>query len=759
MNDALLQNAQRHHQAGNLAEAARLYGEVLRVNPMHLGALQMLGFLHFQRDEFAEAERILARALALNPKDADALYNRGCALQALERHGEALDCFTAALVLEPRDPGALHGRGRALHGLGRTEEALGCFERAISAEPANAEALIDKGIALVALRRFEDALAPFGAALRIGPRDGAALVNRANALIHLKRHAEALVDADAALAVNPSHAEAWHNRASALTGLRRFSDALAAYDKALALKPGAAVTWSNRGNALIGMKRYEDALADFDKALALGATDSETRANRANALSHLKRYGEALADCETVLRGDPEHALALNTAVHCRMHACDWRDFEALKQRAVAGLMAGTRTVSPFDAKGFVLTEEENLQAARLWTQAECPPMAPLIGTERYAYDKIRLAYISTDLRSHAVGYLIVGVIEHHDKSRFETTAIGIGPDDKSETRARFTAGFDRFIDARDKSDAEVAALLRVLEIDIAIDLNGYTGDGRTRILAQRSAPVQVNYLGFPGTMAAPYIDYLIADRIVIPDENTRHYSEKIAYLPGSYQANDAKRSSSGRVFTRGQAGLPSSGFVFCSFNNSYKIAPDMFAVWMRLLREVPGSVLWLLEDNLYAAENLAREAQARGVAAERLVFAPRVSPADHLARQTLADLFLDTLPYNAHTTASDALWMGVPLVTCPGNTFPGRVAASVLTAAGMPELVVDTLAHYEQTALILARSPQILAAVKAKLARNRDTCALFDTARFTRHLEAAYVTMHERHARGLAPETFAVPS
>ncbi len=757
MSEALFQNAQRHHQAGDLAQAARLYTEVLRGHPMHLGALQMLGFLHFQRDEFAAAESLLARALAINPRDVDALYNRGCALQSLERHSEALKCFDAALGLEPGDPGALHGRGRALQGLGRTDEALACFERVIRLEPASIEALIDKAIALVALARVEEALVPLGAALRVDPRDGAALVNRANALIHLKRHAEALTDADAALALNPSHAEAWHNRASALTGLKRFPETLAAYDKALAIKPGNASTWNNRGNALIGLKRYEDALADFDRSLAMSPADIETRANRANALSHLKRYGEAIAECEAALRANPDHALSLNVAVHCRMHACDWRGYESFRRRAIGGLMAGRRTVSPFDAKGFVNSEEENLQAARLWVEAECPPMAPLYRGERYAHDKIRIAYISTDLRSHAVAYLIVGVFEHHDKSRFETTAISLGPDDRSETRAHIVGAFDRFIDARDKNDGEVAALLRSLEIDIAIDLNGYTGDGRPRILAQRPAPVQVNYLGFPGTMGADFIDYVIADHIIVPEASEPCYSERVVRLPYSYQPN-GRYASNGAAPTRAGAGLPENGFVFCSFNNNYKIAPAMFDIWMRLLREVPGRVLWLLEDNSYATANLAREAEVRGVAATRLVFTPRVSPADHLVRQTLADLFLDTLPYNAHTTASDALWMGLPLITCPGQSFQGRVAASLLTAAGMPELVVDTLVRYEQMALILARSPPILAAVKAKLAGNRGTCALFDIERTARHLEAAYTTMHERHARGLPPEAFAFP-
>jgi predicted O-linked N-acetylglucosamine transferase (SPINDLY family) len=388
----------------------------------------------------------------------------------------------------------------------------------------------------------------------------------------------------------------------------------------------------------------------------------------------------------------------------------------------------------------------------------ECPASPQKLWRgERYAHDRIRLAYLSTDLRAHAVGFLIVGAFEHHDKSRFETTGISLGADDKSETRARIEAAFDRFINVGEKSDNEVGTLLREMEIDIVVDLNGFTGHPRTRILAQRPAPIQVNYLGYPGTMGADYIDYIIADPIVITPNEEPYYTEKIAYLPETYQANDSRRRRVERQPTRAEAGLPETGFVFSSFNNTYKVSPEMFAIWMRLLARVEGSVLWLLEDNEFAAANLRREAAARSVNPDRLIFAPRTRPESHLARQTLADLFLDTLPYNAHTTASDALWAGLPVITTPGTTFPGRVAASLLTAIGLPELIAPSLDDYERLALTLARDPDALAAVKAKLASHRESFPLFDTKRFTRHLEAAFRKMWERHRQGLPPQTFAV--
>jgi predicted O-linked N-acetylglucosamine transferase (SPINDLY family) len=356
------------------------------------------------------------------------------------------------------------------------------------------------------------------------------------------------------------------------------------------------------------------------------------------------------------------------------------------------------------------------------------------------------------------VAFLIAGVFEQHDRKRFEVHALSFGRPDGSETRARLEKGAEHFIDIGDKPDIEVARRLRERNIDIAIDLTGFTKDRRTGIFALRAAPIQVSYLGYPGTMGTDYIDYIIADRVVIPEEEKRHYAEKLVYLPDTYQCNDSKRRIENTTLTRTEAGLPLDGFVFCSFNNNFKIRPEMFDIWMRLLSMVEGSVLWLPEANAAAVRNLRREAVLRGVDEKRLVFAPRLaSVEDHLARLRLADLFLDTLPYNAHTTASDALWAGLPVLTCMGATFAGRVAASLLKAIGLPEMVTHSLAEYEAQALDLARNPARLAEVKSKLLRHRSTHPLFDTVRFTRHLEMAYTRMVERHRSGEPPVPFAI--
>jgi predicted O-linked N-acetylglucosamine transferase (SPINDLY family) len=377
----------------------------------------------------------------------------------------------------------------------------------------------------------------------------------------------------------------------------------------------------------------------------------------------------------------------------------------------------------------------------------------PMWHDEIYRHDKIRVGYVSADFRHHAVSYLAAGLFESHDKTKFETTAISIGPNETSEIRQRLERAFDQFVDANAWVDDEIAALVRKEEIDILVDLGGFTRDARTRIFAQRPAPIQVNYLGYPSTMGADYIDYLMADHTLIPSKQLRYYAEKIVYLPNCYQVNDAKRHISGTRFTRGECGLPENGFIFCCFNNTYKIIPSVFDCWSRILSQIDGSVLWLLEDNISATYNLKREAAARGVNPSRLVFAPRTAPPEHLARCQLADLFLDTSPYNGHTTASDALWAGVPVLTQIGETFAGRVAASLLTAVGLPELITNTPRGYEDLAIQLATNPAKLAAIKSKLAGNRLTTPLFNTQLSTRHIEAAYTAMYERYQSKLPPD------
>jgi predicted O-linked N-acetylglucosamine transferase (SPINDLY family) len=463
---------------------------------------------------------------------------------------------------------------------------------------------------------------------------------------------------------------------------------------------------------------------------------------------------------------DIEHALALNAdlpyaagaLLHARMYACDWRTYERDSADLLAKIRDGKRVAEPLTILNISNCAADQLVCAQTYINDRFPVAStPLWRGERYAHDRIRVAYLSADFHDHAVMYLMAGLFERHDRARFDVVGVSFGPDPPTEMRVRLKQASERFIDVSHSRDDEIAKLLRELEIDVAVDLKGFTDDARTSIFAFRPAPIQVNYLGYPGTIGAPYIDYIIADRIVIAHDQHDDYAENVVYLPDCYQVNDSMRAIAERTPTRTEAGLPEAGFVFCSFNNNYKITPAMFDVWMRLLREIDGSVLWLFEGNAAAPANLRREARNRGVPPERLVFAPKTDVANHLARHRLADLFLDTQPWNAHTTASDALWAGLPVVTCIGTTFAGRVAASLLEAVGLPELVTPTLAKYEALALQLAREPHLLAGIKQKLLDNRRIFPLFNTDRSRRHIEAAYSEMFARHQRGEAPASFAI--
>jgi len=440
------------------------------------------------------------------------------------------------------------------------------------------------------------------------------------------------------------------------------------------------------------------------------------------------------------------------------MHCCDWRGRNEELGRLVSAIRAGKRSAAPFVTLSISDSPQDHLLCSRIWVRDKCPASpVPIWKGEHYRHDRIRVAYLSADFHEHAMAYCLAGLFEAHDRGRFDTTAVSIGPDAPGRMRARLERAFDRFIDVRQRADQEVARVLRELEIDIAVDLNGFTADGRTRIFAFRAVPVQVSYLGYPGTMGADYIDYVLADRFVIPEQQFSCFTEKVVYLPDTYQVNDSKRVIADRTPTRAEAGLPERGFVFCSFNNSYKISPMVFDAWMRLLGNVEGSVLWLVDTGTTAVRNLREEAAARGVARDRLVFAPKVRHEDYLARHRLADLALDTLPYNGHATTSDALWAGLPVLTCLGTTFAGRVAASVLNAIGLNELITHTLGEYEALALDLATNRERLAGIRSKLEENRATYPLFDTDRFRRHIEAAYTTMWERQQKGEPPASFAV--
>ncbi|HSF48790.1 MAG TPA: tetratricopeptide repeat protein [Burkholderiales bacterium] len=779
-------------ETGRVEEALASYDRALAIRPAFAEALYGRGNALHALKRYEEALANYDRALAIVPGRAEILGNRGNTLHDLKRYEEALASYDEALAILPGVALLHNNRGNTLRELGRFEEALASLDRALALKPGYVEALTNRANTLEDLRRYEEALANLDLALVSNPDDAVVHHNRGNLFQDLQRYEEALASYDKALAFRSSFAEALRGRGNALHKLRRFDEALASYDKALMIRPDYVEALNSRGNVLQELQRYEEALASYDKALAFGSSFAEALHGRGNALHKLGHSEEAFACYEKALtirpdlvealrgrgiileefqryeeaRASYQEALAIRPDLEhvsgelawARMRCCDWREREEEVGRLTADVRAGKRSITPFAFLAVSDSAQDQLLCAQIWMRDQCAEsLAPIWKGERYHHERIRLAYLSADFRVHASSFLLAGLFEHHDRNRFETIAISFGPDDRSEIRTRVKGALEDFIDVRSKSDLEVARLMREREVDIAVDLMGHTAHSRMGILALRPAPVQVNYLAYPGTMGADYIDYILADRVVIPEQHHPCYTEKVVYLPDTYQVNDSKRVIADRTPARSAVGLPERGFVFCSFNNNYKISPPVFDVWMRLLDKVEGSVLWLLENNAAAACSLRQEAANRGIAPERLVFAPVIKVEDHLARNRLADLFLDTLPYNAHTTASDALWAGLPVVTCLGTTFPGRVGASLLNAIGLPELITHSLEEYETLALELARNPQRLAAIKSKLAANRNTYPLFDTDRFRRHIEAAYTTMWERYQRGEPPASFAV--
>ena len=753
-----IQYAVSLHQSGKLAEAEQAYREILKHLPENFDANHLLGLVFLQRGHAASAAAQIGTATRINPDVAAAHNNMGNALRALQRPQEALASYDKATELESEFADAYVNRGIILVELCRFEEAVASLEKALAIRHNHADAFLHKGIALEALNRQEDALASYDSAIRIQPKNANAFSSRGNLLRNMQRYHEALKSYDRAIDLQPDFVDAYLGRGNTLKDLQQFEDAVASYDKAVALKSTLAEAWNNLGNKLRKINRREEALLSYQRATALNPAYAEAYNNMGNLYFDLNRFDEALVSYDKALSENSGDNYTEGMRLYTKLFLCDWRDFEASKESLLSKLRIGKLVTTPFPLLAVPSsTSEDQHKCGVLYATAKYPAMQALWQGERYGHKKIRIAYLSSNFREHAMSHLMAGLFEAHDRSNFETTAMSFGRNDGSKTRERIEASFDCFLDIDRLGDEEVAKLLRQKEIDIAIDLMGFTQICRLGIFARRPAPVQVSYIGFPGTLGASYIDYIIADHMVIPQELEPFFSEKIAFLPGTYYVNDYKRTIAAETLSRADLGLPETGFVFCCFNTNYKISPDIFDIWMRLLKAVDGSVLWLLDPGESATANLRAEGQKRGVPPEHLIFAPRQKLDAHLARYRQADLFLDTLPYNAHTTASDALWAGLPVLTCMGQTFAGRVAGSVLNAAGMPELITHSLDDYEKLALQLTSNPPLLAGLRAQLAQNRDTCALFDTERYARHLEAAYIRMWERYQKGKPPESFSI--
>ena len=627
---------------------------------------------------------------------------------------------------------ALYDQAVAARRSGNLAEAERRY-REILAVSQPPELLVNYANVLSALNRKSEAMGAYDAALAQRPGFFEGEFNRANLLMELGRLDEALAGYDRALAGRTDVPAAWNNRGAVLRQLRRLEAALASHDRALALAPGHVNALINRGMVLNEMGRAKEAEAAADAALALQPDAAEAMHLKATIALEAGRIAEAQDRFARLREAAPHQPAALNGVARAAALACDWKTAEEIAPGLLEAARHGTALVQPMVLMGYSDDPALLRRTAETVIARTVHPHAPLEKV-RHTHDRIRLAYLSADFHNHPTAALTAELFESHDRSRFTVIAISHGPDDGSPMRARLVKAFDEFHDVRGKSDREVAEMMRALEVDIAIDCSGHTMNGRPGILSWRPATVQASWLVYPGTTGAPFIDAILADRIVLPHGQQAFFSERIVHLPDCYQVNDSTRAIASTP-ARAQAGLPQAGFVFCCFNAHWKLTTQMFDIWMRLLAQLPGSVLWLMDGP--GAENLRAAAAASGIDPARLVFAPILPTDEHLARHRLADLFLDTLPYNAHTTGSDALWAGLPVLTCKGRSFAGRVGASLLDAVGLPEMVTESLEDYEALALKLARDGALLKAIHQRLKDNLQSAPLFDTARFRRGLEA----------------------
>ncbi len=748
-------------------EEARLAAQsLLAREPQNADALHLLGIILLQSGQGEDAVEHISRSLSVNPANASAHCNLGIALRSQGRVDEAIGSFERALELEPAFIDGHNSLGNALVAAGRFEEAAGAYGQALELNPDYAEGHFNLGIALENTGDIAAAEASYCRAIEINPVYDSALNNLGNLIKGQNRGEEAETCFRKAVEANPANAQAQNNLGTILLATGRRDEAITCFTRAIEGAPGFFEAHNNLAVALAECGRLEEARASFKEGLSIAPGNPGILIGYSDLLRGEGNIGEAIACLKSA--GDDANAVVEARLFEHMRAACDWEGLEEVEQNVASATTkalaaAETPAENPFVNIFRCDDEEVNLAVAR----AHSADLSARVGGLGLSFSgagrtekegPLTIGYLSSDLRNHAIGHLTAGIFKRHDRSKFTIAAYALGPEDDSDCRRRIKGDCDHFVELGDLPYEAAAKQIHDDGVDILVDLNGYTARSRLEICALRPAPVQVTYLGFPGTSGASFFDYVIADPIVAPEGDDDFFSEKIIRLPHCYQANDCDQAISESPMVRSQFGLPEKGVVFASFNQAYKIDPVMFDAWMRVLQNVEGSVLWLLGQHDLARENLLQQAEGRGVDPARLVFAGKMPKDAHLARHRLADLALDTRIYNGHTTTSDALWAGLPVVALEGRHFASRVSSSLLRAAGAPELITHSLADYEALALRLARSPGSLAELKVKIAVSRKSCPLFNTDAFVSALETAYLRIWSDYRAGLPPQAFAVP-
>jgi len=791
--EAMIGQSVQAFQSGNPDRAELILQRILQAYPLTYPALQIMGLVKASQSNHLEAIKYFKKALKINSSDPALLYNLANALVSLNNFSEAIPYFEKLTKISPSNAEGWLSLGKCFSFIGRKQHAIDVIDHALQFDANNIQMLMLKGCALRDLSQFDDAVQIFNRVLALDsghfpawldlghalgqlgrpedalqandqaidilPDNADAWCNRGVYLIALKRYEEALFANEKAIEFFPEHGTAWLNKGGVLRKLRRYEEALTALDKAVELRPNNAETWLNMGGNLHEICKYEIAVWASERAIELNSSLPDAWFNMAISLCFLKRYSEALGAFNKAIECGANNNTLLGNLVHTKQLLGDWQNIGCTLSNLLEGLKKSTLVISPFVLLSLLDNPRLQLHASKIFigdlSELRLAPYKKSLKGNQ----KIRIGYFSSDFREHPVGVLMAELIERHDRDRFEVYGFSIkASKEGDQVKERLIKAFDHFISLEDMSESEMIVKARESNLDIAIDLNGHTEGSRTAIFLSGVALVQVNFLGYAGTMGANCYNYIVADPIAVPSEWWECYSEKVAYLPNSYLMYDTPQKVPSIAPSRRDLGLPEQGLIFCGFHNSYKISKEILQSWARVLRAVDGSVLWLSENNAEFKKNILQEFSLEGIKKERIIFAPRLDfMGDHLARLKQADLFLDVWPYNAHSTAMDALYVGVPIVTKIGNAFASRVGASLLTTAGVPELITRSQEEYEALAIDLAMSPAKLAEIRTRLQSQEARSKLFNTQQFARDLENLFTQMHLKSKQDLPPENLYV--
>ena len=784
--EKLIRLSEQYFYDKNYQNSKKILKKLIKLDPTNTRANELLGYIYGNEEKFDEASQYLTsacqgrnyntealyylgkiqalqknyvqginsleKAIKKNGDFYEALFDLGSLCNAIGENQKAIEYYQRAMKFGRNKPELYFNLARIYHDQKKYEEAKNFYDKSLILRPNYAEAFLNKGIIFKKEKNYNEALENINKTIELNPRLAQGHSSLGHTLTELKNYEEALICFDKAIAIDSNYAEAWSNKGHVLTELKNYEEVLICFDKAIAIDSNYAGAWLNKGHALTELKNYEEALICFDKAIAIDSNYAEAWSNKGHALTELKNYEEALMCFDKAIKINPTMDWLEGEIKHTKMKICLWDNHEAEIKKISELVKQGKKINQPFAHLSITDDIYELKKVAEIFTKSKYQNVINKVDINNTKNEKIRIAYFSADFKEHPVSILTAEMFELHDKNLFEIYAFSYGPDDKGQMRKRIINAFNQFYDVSKISDLEIVTIARKLKIDIAIDLGGYTSKCRTEIFNNRVAPIQVSYIGFLGTMGNNKIDYLIADKTIITNEEKDAYTEKIIFLP-SYQINDRKRKIADKKFTREELGLPKNSFIFCNFNNNYKLTPDIFNGWIEILKRTTDSSLFLYAENNMVVENLKNYALARNIDSNRLIFGNKISAENYLARYKICDLFLDTFPYNGGTTCSDAIWAGLPVVTLKGKSFASRYASSILNSAGQSMLIANSLSEYINLAINLAENPSKLKIIKKELENNRLTMPLFDSHLFTKNIEKAYIKMYERNQQNLPPD------